>query len=176
MWPTSASCSSAPTPTAPTHKGISWLILDMRSEGVEVRPMRTIDGESHFCEIFLDEVRVPVANLVGAENDGWRVTNVTLRFERGTAFAQHIITMRAQVRKLVALALARADPGRHAWDSDSLRVQRRSDRGLGRGALADDPDVHRRGRGDRGPGPDRIRGEAAVQRVEPGDRRARDAS
>jgi len=108
---------------APRHKGISWLILDMASEGVEVRPLRTIDGESHFCEIFLDEVRVPVANLVGAENDGWRVTNVTLRFERGTAFAQHIITMQAQVRKLVALAQARETPDGTAWDSDSLRVR-----------------------------------------------------
>src|SRR6478735_9018700 len=47
---------------APRHKGITWLILDMASEGVEVRPLRTIDGESHFCEIFLDEVRVPVSN------------------------------------------------------------------------------------------------------------------
>jgi alkylation response protein AidB-like acyl-CoA dehydrogenase len=108
---------------APRHKGISWLILDMASEGVEVRPLRTIDGESHFCEIFLDEVRVPVANLVGAENDGWRVTNVTLRFERGTAFAQHIITMQAQVRKLVALAQARETADGTAWDSDSLRVR-----------------------------------------------------
>jgi alkylation response protein AidB-like acyl-CoA dehydrogenase len=99
------------------------LILDMRSEGVEVRPLRTIDGESHFCEIFLDSVRVPVANRVGAENDGWRVTNVTLRFERGTAFAQHIITMRAQLRKLVALARVRRTGNGTAWDSDALRVR-----------------------------------------------------
>ena len=64
--------------------------------------MKTIDGESHFCEVFLDDVRVPVSNRVGEENDGWRVTNVTLRFERGTAFAQHIITLRSQLRRLVA--------------------------------------------------------------------------
>ena len=108
-------------PDAAKHKGISWLILDMRSEGVEVRPMRTIDGESHFCEVFLDEVRVPVANLVGEENDGWRVTNVTLRFERGTAFAQHIITMRAQVRRLIALAVARRTIDGTVWDSDAFR-------------------------------------------------------
>ena len=88
-------------PDAPKHKGITWLILDMHQPGVEVRPMRTIDGESHFCEVFLTDARIPVTNRVGDENDGWRVTNVTLRFERGTAFAQHIITLRSQLRGLV---------------------------------------------------------------------------
>jgi alkylation response protein AidB-like acyl-CoA dehydrogenase len=110
-------------PSAPKHKGITWLILDMRSAGVDVVPMRTIDGESHFCELFLDEVRIPVSNRVGGENDGWRVTNVTLRFERGTAFAQHIITLRSQVRKLVLLARTRRTPDGTAWDSDELRHQ-----------------------------------------------------
>lgn len=94
-------------PDAPKHAGISWLILDMRSPGVTVRPMRTIDGDSHFCEVFLDEVRVPVESRVGAEHDGWRVANVTLRFERGTAFAQHIINLRGQLRRLAALCRAR---------------------------------------------------------------------
>ncbi|HXK26426.1 MAG TPA: acyl-CoA dehydrogenase family protein [Myxococcota bacterium] len=89
---------------APKHRGITWLILDMHQPGVSVLPMRTIDGESHFCEVFLDEARVPLANRVGAENDGWRVANVTLRFERGTAFAQHIIAMRSQVLRLASLA------------------------------------------------------------------------
>lgn len=91
-------------PDAPKHQGITWLILDMHQPGVEVRPMRTIDGESHFCEVFLTDARVPVTDRVGEENDGWRVTNVTLRFERGTAFAQHIITLRSQLRELVSMA------------------------------------------------------------------------
>jgi alkylation response protein AidB-like acyl-CoA dehydrogenase len=94
-------------PDAPKHAGITWLVLDMHQPGVTVRPMRTIDGESHFCEVFLDEARVPVASRVGAENDGWRVANVTLRFERGTAFAQHVITLRAQLLRLAATARAR---------------------------------------------------------------------
>ena len=67
--------------------------------------MKTIDGESHFCEVFLEDVRVPVSDRVGEEDDGWRVTNVTLRFERGTAFAQHIITLRSMLRRLVAMAV-----------------------------------------------------------------------
>ena len=96
-------------PAARKHAGITWLILDMDTPGVEVRPMKTIDGESHFCEVFLDEARVPVANRVGEENDGWRVTNVTLRFERGTAFAQHIITLRTQLGRVAALV--GDDPG-----------------------------------------------------------------
>lgn len=112
-------------PDARKHRGISWLILDMHQPGVEVRPMRTIDGESHFCEVFLDGARVPVSNRVGAQNDGWRVTNVTLRFERGTAFAQHVITMRSQVRALVEVA--RTTPigpgGQTAWDDAGLRKQ-----------------------------------------------------
>jgi alkylation response protein AidB-like acyl-CoA dehydrogenase len=111
-------------PDAPKHKGITWLILDMHQPGVDVRPMRTIDGESHFCEVFLNDARVPVTNRVGAENDGWRVTNVTLRFERGTAFAQHVITLRSQIRSLVAIArdTPALDGDGTAWDDLSLRA------------------------------------------------------
>lgn len=110
-------------PDAPKHKGISWLILEMDSPGLEVRPMRTLDGESHFCELFLDKVRIPVSNRVGEENDGWRVTNVTLRFERGTAFAQHIITLRSQVRRLIQLARSGATKSDASWDSDDIRIR-----------------------------------------------------
>lgn len=108
-------------PDAPKHAGISWLILDMTSPGIEVRPLQTIDNDDHFCEVYLDKVRVPVANLVGAENDGWRVTNVTLRFERGTAFASHTIEMRETLHALVAMAKQRYVGSQTAWDDPGLR-------------------------------------------------------
>jgi alkylation response protein AidB-like acyl-CoA dehydrogenase len=111
-------------PAAPKHKGITWLILDMHQPGVTVRPMRTLDGERHFCEVFLDEARVPIENRVGAENDGWRIANVTLRFERGTAFAQHIITMRSQLLRLASLARSRNGARGTAWDDLRLRIGR----------------------------------------------------
>ncbi len=57
-------------PNAPKHKGIPWLIMDMSSPGIDVRPLRTIAGSTEFCEMFLDDVRVPKTNRVGAENDG----------------------------------------------------------------------------------------------------------
>lgn len=70
-------------PGAPKHHGISYFFMDMRSRGVEVRPIRQATGASEFCEIFLDDVEVPVANLVGPENDGWKVAQKTLEAERG---------------------------------------------------------------------------------------------
>jgi len=78
-------------PDVPKHQGITWLILQMDLPGIEVRPIDTLLGSSEFCEVFLDEVRVPVEQRVGAENDGWRVTNVTLSFERGTAFVSEMV-------------------------------------------------------------------------------------
>jgi alkylation response protein AidB-like acyl-CoA dehydrogenase len=73
--------------------------------------------------VFLTDVRVPVADRVGDEHDGWRVTNVTLRFERGTAFAQHIITLRTQIRALVRMAQRLPVEGGTSWDDLGLRVQ-----------------------------------------------------
>lgn len=103
-------------PAAPRHKGISWLALPMDAPGVTVRPLRTLAGSAEFAEVFLDEVRVPVANRVGAENDGWRVTMVTLSFERGTAFVGEVVACR---RTLGALARAARANGR--WDDPVLR-------------------------------------------------------
>jgi len=70
-------------PAAPKRKGISYFLLDMTSPGLDVRPIRNAVGDSHFCEIFLDEVRIPAANLIGAENAGWQVAQETLGAERG---------------------------------------------------------------------------------------------
>jgi len=70
-------------PDAPKRKGISYFLLDMTTPGVEVRPIRNAIGDSHFCEIFLNDVSIPAANLVGAENGGWQVAQATLGAERG---------------------------------------------------------------------------------------------
>ncbi len=70
-------------PDAPKRKGISYFLLDMSSPGVQVRPIRNAVGDEHFCEIFLDGVLIPAANLIGAENAGWQVAQSTLGAERG---------------------------------------------------------------------------------------------
>jgi alkylation response protein AidB-like acyl-CoA dehydrogenase len=96
------------------HRGISWLILPMNTSGVDIRPLHTIAGSTEFAELFLDEVRVPVANRVGEENDGWRVTMVTLSFERGTAFVGDLLEAFELLTATVALARrtgAWSDPG-----------------------------------------------------------------
>ncbi|MFF8913635.1 acyl-CoA dehydrogenase [Streptomyces sp. NPDC015032] len=103
-------------PAAPRHRGISWLAMEMDAPGVTVRPLRTLAGSTEFAEMFLDEVRVPVSHRVGAENDGWRVTMVTLSFERGTAFVGEVVACR---RTLSALAAEARTNGR--WDDPVLR-------------------------------------------------------
>ncbi|MQY18749.1 acyl-CoA dehydrogenase family protein [Nocardia macrotermitis] len=70
-------------PNAPKRHGISYFLLDMRTPGIDVRPIRQATGESHFCEIFLDRVRIPASGLIGAENAGWQVAQQTLGAERG---------------------------------------------------------------------------------------------
>ena len=70
-------------PDAPKRRGISYFLLDMRTPGIDVRPIRQATGESHFCEIFLTDVEIPAAKLVGPENGGWQVAQETLGAERG---------------------------------------------------------------------------------------------
>jgi alkylation response protein AidB-like acyl-CoA dehydrogenase len=108
-------------PNAPKHRGISWLILSMDAPGIEIRPLKTLVGEGEFSEVFLKDVRVPVENLVGKENDGWRVTNVTLRFERGTAFASDMIKLQRELANLVEIAKRLTRHDARAWDDAALR-------------------------------------------------------
>ncbi len=105
----------------PKHRGISWLIVPMGLPGMDVRPLRTMEGSTEFCEVFFDEVRVPVANRVGAENDGWRVTMVTLSFERGTAFISEMLQSMELARDLAELAKRITRNGATAWDDAGLR-------------------------------------------------------
>ena len=70
-------------PNLPKHKGLSFILIDMRSPGITLKPIVQITGESEFAEVFFDDVRVPVDNLVGGLNQGWRIAMTTLRYERG---------------------------------------------------------------------------------------------
>ena len=69
-------------PDQPKHRGITYLLVDMRSPGVEVRPLRQLTGDSHFNEVFLTDVRVPAENVLGDVNGGWGVAMTTLLNER----------------------------------------------------------------------------------------------
>ena len=105
----------------PKHKGITWLIVPMDLPGIDIRPLLTMEGSSEFCEVFFDDVRVPVVNRVGDENDGWRVANVTLSFERGTAFVSDVLQTQVLVRDLAELARTITSRGATKWEDAGLR-------------------------------------------------------
>jgi alkylation response protein AidB-like acyl-CoA dehydrogenase len=100
-------------PAAARHKGISFLLVDMTTPGITVRPLRQITGEAEFNETFFDNVRVPRQNLVGKLNEGWSVAITTLAYERDLlTFIRHI-SLRNALHRLVKLVQARgksADP------------------------------------------------------------------
>lgn len=108
-------------PDVAKHKGITWLIMSMDAPGIDIRPLRTMEGSTEFCEMFLDEVRIPVANRIGAENDGWRVAMVTLSFERGTAFVSEMLETMELCRDLADLATRVTRGSGTAWDDAGLR-------------------------------------------------------
>ncbi|HEY3182075.1 MAG TPA: acyl-CoA dehydrogenase family protein, partial [Gaiellaceae bacterium] len=94
-------------PHAPRYKGLTYMIVDMHSPGVEVRPLTQITGHAEFNEIFFTDVKVPKENLLGAPGDGWAVAMTTLLHERGTLGFALAATLDVAVRKLIALAKER---------------------------------------------------------------------
>lgn len=117
-------------PDAPKHKGISFLLVDMRQPGIEVRPIKMISGESEFNEVFYTDVRVPKENVVGGINNGWAVAMGLLGFERGEAAATAPIRFQAELDRLTAMAKERgvtSDPRmrqRLAWAHSRVQVMR----------------------------------------------------
>jgi alkylation response protein AidB-like acyl-CoA dehydrogenase len=105
------------------HRGITWLILPMDTPGITIHPLRTIAGSTEFSEVFLDDVRVPVANRVGDENDGWRIAMVTFSFERGTALVSELLQAMELLEEVAGLAkqLTRGPNRAAAWDDAGLR-------------------------------------------------------
>jgi alkylation response protein AidB-like acyl-CoA dehydrogenase len=110
-------------PAAPRHKGITYLALPMRLDGITVRPIRTIAGEREFAEVTFEDVRCPVEHRVGAENDGWRVAMVTFSHERGTTFVYDLVTARVKLERLARLAreIPAGRCGATAWDDAGMR-------------------------------------------------------
>jgi alkylation response protein AidB-like acyl-CoA dehydrogenase len=91
-------------PNVPKHKGLSVLLIDMKSPGVEVRPLKQMTGESEFNELFFRDVRVPAANVLGKVNDGWNVAVSTLMYERGSYGARLHLLFKRNVNRLIELS------------------------------------------------------------------------
>jgi len=106
-------------PDLPRHKGISYLLVDMHSPGVTVRPLVQITGDSNFDEVFFEDVKVPRKNLVGQKNQGWQVAMTTLMFERAGVGGRRDLS--AQVKELAALAKMVRRNGTTAWEDSSVR-------------------------------------------------------
>src|SRR3954468_15974327 len=96
---------------AARHHGISMLVVDMRSPGLELRPMTQITGHAEFCELFLDDVVVPRENLVGRPGDGWKIAMHTLGHEAGTAALPRQVKLRTWLDRAVRLAAERPVDG-----------------------------------------------------------------
>src|SRR5881296_2894254 len=94
-------------PTAAKHKGISFLLVDMKTPGITGRPLRQITGEAEFNETFFDNVRVPKENLVGRLNEGWGVAITTLAYERDLLTFIRSISLRNALQRLVKLTQSR---------------------------------------------------------------------
>ncbi len=107
-------------PEAPKHKGISYLLVDMHSPGVTVRPLVQMTGAKGFNEVFFEDVRVPKKNLVGEKNQGWQVAITTLMFERSGGGGGDR-TNTAIIEELRDLAKTVHRDGKPAWESADVR-------------------------------------------------------
>ncbi|WP_371227717.1 acyl-CoA dehydrogenase family protein [Pseudomonas sp. QE6] len=114
-------CLVRTDPQAKAQRGISFLLIDMKSPGITVRPIITLDGEHEVNEVFFDNVKVPVANLVGQENDGWTCAKYLLTHERtglaGIGFSKQLL------RQLKAIAARECKGGKPLIDDPLFRAQ-----------------------------------------------------
>ncbi|MEP7215885.1 MAG: acyl-CoA dehydrogenase family protein, partial [Anaerolineaceae bacterium] len=111
-------------PDAPKHRGISYLLLDMKAPGVSVRPLINMAEGHVFNEVFFEDVRVPVRNRIGEENRGWYVGTTTLDFERSNI--ARAIAAHKNVDRLAKYVKSRAAAGRPVSDSQRLEVAERA--------------------------------------------------
>src|SRR5579871_2597394 len=108
-------------PNSSKHKGLTYILVDMKSPGCEVRPLRQMSGESEFCEIFFRDVRVPAENVLGRVNEGWPVAIGTLAHERGTFGAALQVNYRRNFNRLVEIAHQTRRNGHTAAEDPVIR-------------------------------------------------------
>jgi len=106
-------------PEAKKHAGLSYVLIPMDTPGIEVRPLRTMTGHAEFNEVFLSDVRVPVANVVGKRGEGWKIANTTLRHERDMLGSA--ATSESLFESLVRTLREETVDGRRAIDDPVLR-------------------------------------------------------
>ncbi|WP_424624878.1 acyl-CoA dehydrogenase family protein [Achromobacter marplatensis] len=138
-------------PQAPKHRGLSFLLVDMRSPGVRVEPIRQITGEAEFCEVFFEDVFVPQDLLLGEANQGWKVAMAAASFERGTYFIPRLVRFAQELAVVRRLALrpdayghvpASSAVVRHKWArlaADSHVLALKSQRALSAAMRGDPP-------------------------------------
>lgn len=106
---------------AKKHDGITWVINDMHAPGVTVRPIGSMTGPAHIAEVFYDDVRIPLSDVVGEVDQGWSVAMSTLSFERGTGFLKDQVALVRQVDGLIDLAKDKVDRrGRRRIDDETV--------------------------------------------------------
>jgi alkylation response protein AidB-like acyl-CoA dehydrogenase len=96
-------------PDAPKHKGLTYFLMDMQQEGVQIRPLVQITGEAEFNELFIQEARVPEENIIGGQGNGWEVAITTLMHERATLAFGLQVSVQIALREL--LEYAQRTPG-----------------------------------------------------------------
>ncbi len=154
---------------APKHKGLTYFIMDMEQEAVQVRPLRQITGEAEFNELFIEEARIPDENVVGGVGNGWMVAITTLMHERAGLGFGSAVALKIALGELMDLVREKG-----LDDDDVIRQRIAPALHRVRGAAA-----HRVARAhaadeDRHPGPGGIARQVAVVGHEPGAHRARD--
>lgn len=112
-------CLCRTEPDAPKHAGISYLLIDMKQAGVDVRPLRMMSGTAEFNEVFLNDARTPADWIVGKRGEGWQVSRATLKHERDSIGSA--AQSSAVFKGLVRLAKARKKNGRPAIEDPEIR-------------------------------------------------------
>jgi alkylation response protein AidB-like acyl-CoA dehydrogenase len=108
-------------PGSQRHKGLTWLICDMRSPGITIKPIRTMLNDEHVNMVFYDEVRIPKSNVVGAIGGGWSAALATLSFERGLGFIADQLELYERVCRAIELAgRTRLEGGKIALDDEGI--------------------------------------------------------